>query len=173
MSMSNTELTEVIRSTRPLVLGCIRRYLSSRFTDAIDDVAQEVYIRLARRFSIYRRMSASEQSNYLYTITKHECYRLNQRRWRQDKQESIAAREIEFELLREREDFGDPLVEALYQAVARLPEQTRPIFERLLAGMRPVEIARECGLAPGTVKSRIHRAQAQLRAELLAAGEEL
>ncbi len=58
----------------------------------------------------------------------------------------------------------------LERALLRLPARDRAILEPFLGqGRSPIEIAREHGLAPGTVRMQLHRGLARLR-ELLPAG---
>ena len=55
------------------------------------------------------------------------------------------------------------------EALATLPELDRDVFlMRELAGLGYDEIATPCDLTPDAVRSRIHRARLQLRANLAA-----
>ena len=60
---------------------------------------------------------------------------------------------------------------ALAAAVSRLPERDRVVVAyRYFAGLTEAEMADALGCASGTVKSRLSRALARLRAELVAEG---
>jgi RNA polymerase sigma-70 factor (ECF subfamily) len=62
---------------------------------------------------------------------------------------------------------GDPRLIPLMEAVARLSEPHREVIIRKHFGrFRGKEIARQLGVAPGTVRSRLARAYAELRAVL-------
>jgi RNA polymerase sigma-70 factor (ECF subfamily) len=56
---------------------------------------------------------------------------------------------------------------AVNEALAALADLDRDVFlMREVAGLGYEEIARACGLTPGGVRSRIHRARLQLRENL-------
>ena len=58
----------------------------------------------------------------------------------------------------------DPRLEAMRQAMARLPEAQREVLEmRLADGLTYVEIAEALSIPVGTVRSRLHHAVAELR----------
>jgi RNA polymerase sigma-70 factor (ECF subfamily) len=58
---------------------------------------------------------------------------------------------------------------AVNEALAALPDLDRDVFlMREVAGLGYEEIARACDLTAGAVRSRIHRARLQLRAQLAA-----
>jgi RNA polymerase sigma factor (sigma-70 family) len=60
--------------------------------------------------------------------------------------------------------------ELVQAALAKLPEADRElVLLNTWEGLEPTEIASVVGLAPGTVRTRLHRARGRLR-ELLAAG---
>lgn len=61
----------------------------------------------------------------------------------------------------------EPADAALLAALRRLPDRQRAaVVLRYYVGLPEAEIAAALGIRPGTVKSRLHRALAQLRAEL-------
>jgi RNA polymerase sigma-70 factor (ECF subfamily) len=58
---------------------------------------------------------------------------------------------------------------AVNEAIARLPDVDRDVFlMREVAGLGYEEIGRACGLTLDAVRSRIHRARLELRAQLAA-----
>jgi RNA polymerase sigma-70 factor (ECF subfamily) len=58
---------------------------------------------------------------------------------------------------------------AVNEALATLSDLDRDVFlMREVAGLGYEEIAHACGLTPDAVRSRIHRARLQLRAQLAA-----
>jgi RNA polymerase sigma-70 factor (ECF subfamily) len=65
---------------------------------------------------------------------------------------------------RDRETTEDPRLISLLAAVARLSQPHRDVISRKhFAGYQGDEIARQLGVAPGTVRSRLSRAYAELR----------
>jgi RNA polymerase sigma-70 factor (ECF subfamily) len=57
--MDEKDFTTIINRTKDTVLSAIERYLAARFYSAVDDVAQEVYLRA------YKSLSKDQ-----FTITK-------------------------------------------------------------------------------------------------------
>ncbi len=127
-----------------------------------DDLVQQTFltaIERAERFDAERRVTA-----WLVGILVHHAHEARRGRRR--------AREAE---PREGAEVPDPARDAaaaelgaeLERALAALSTQHRDVVEPYLReGRRPVELARERGLAPGTVRMRIHRGLDELRRAL-------
>jgi len=66
-----------------------------------------------------------------------------------------------------RDDTSELQADELGDALAALPAKRRAaVVLRYYAGLREREIAEVLGVRPGTVKSMLHRALAQLREEI-------
>lgn len=148
----------------------IRRYFARRLRGSpdIDDLAQEVFVRLLKRTRID---DIGNIQGYLFQIAANLLRERGRQRFqrRLDSQESFnedsaAARE---ERSPERILMGKEACELLIRALQELPERTRAIFilnrYEDLAG---VEIARRLGVSVSTVEKDMMRAIAHLRARL-------
>ncbi len=162
------EFAQIIEETRRPVLAAIRRYLDSRYTYAIDDVAQEVYLRAYKALTRNKLQDESKLRSYLYTIAKNESLRMNSRCRREEhKAEKF------LDAKRERLRYTDALPaeafderDALFQALDNLPEHYARVIELTLLGFTAREIVDKLEIKPGTVKSRLSRGLTILRQRL-------
>jgi len=130
------------------------------------EVAQEAFLRAHRALADFR--GDAKLSTWLYAITSRLC--LN----RLAKGERRLRRQGEETLLRlaggERPDVAverSELEAALQRAIAELPEERRIVVVlRDLEGLSYEEIAEVLDLELGTVRSRLHRARADLKDKL-------
>ena len=130
------------------------------------EVAQEAFLRAHRALADFR--GDAKLSTWLYAITSRLC--LN----RLAKGERRLRRQGEETLLRlaggERPDVAverGELEAALQRAIAELPEERRIVVVlRDLEGLSYEEIAEVLDLELGTVRSRLHRARADLKDKL-------
>lgn len=141
------------------------RMLSDR--DEADDVAQETFLRVFHGLKGFRMESLF--STWVYRIAVNACKnKMDSRAWkdRRDKADLDAAdledghsspspaEELEAKSRRAR-------IEA---AIARLPEEQRVLVVlRDVEGLAYEDIAESLSLNPGTLKSRLNRARAQLQ----------
>jgi RNA polymerase sigma-70 factor (ECF subfamily) len=153
----------------------IHRYLARRLgTDLADELAAEVF---AVAFDKRSRYDASfaDARPWLFGIAT----RLSQRHWRREERELRAyartgvdpAAPSHEERAAARADSASA-GPALAAALAALPREERDVL--LLHAWEDLghgEIATALGIAPGTVKSRLHRARRRIRQSLAAAGE--
>lgn len=138
----------------PMVYG-----LSLRLTgqpSQAEDVTQEVFIHVWRKIASFHGESAF--STWLHSLTTNTAlsYLRKQRSWWQrlhaiDDYEALAE-----QLVAER----TPIIEDLYDALAKLPERARIIFVlHAIEGYRQESIAEVMGITTGTVKAQFHRAK--------------
>jgi RNA polymerase sigma factor (sigma-70 family) len=148
----------------PLVASLMRRY---RITGAdADDVNQTVWLRLVEH--LHRIDDAKALPGWIATVTRHECFRVQQQRGRSvptdpqatatfDRPES-AADLLEELLVAERHT-------ALMDGLLELPAQRRELL-LLLTEDPPLtyaEISRRCGIPVGSIGPTRARALQQLR----------
>lgn len=156
---------ELVMTYQHRVFGVALRMLGNR-TEA-EDVAQEAFVRAHRALGAFR--GDAKLSTWLYAITSRLC--LN----RLASGERRMARQGEDALLRLSDAGPRPdaalerreLETALGRAIAELPEDRRIVVVlRDIEGLSYEEIAQVLELELGTVRSRLHRARAELKEKL-------
>lgn len=159
--MEEKEITELISSTKKVVLSCIGKYLYSRFYEAVDDVAQETYLRIYKALKKGQFQESAKITTWIYTIAKNETLRMNEKLVREEKkiiklkphvQESFSQ---SFE-----ENFGAK--DALQTWLTKLPQKYREVIDEYKQGKSEKEIAESLSIKTGTVKSRLHRGKKML-----------
>ena len=156
---------ELVMTYQHRVFGVALRMLGS--AAEAEEVAQEAFVRAHRALGDFR--GDAKLSTWLYAITSRLC--LN----RLASGERRRARQGEETLLRLADSTPRPdaalerneLEAALGRAIAELPEDRRIVVVlRDLEGLSYEEIAQALDLELGTVRSRLHRARADLRDKL-------
>lgn len=169
---------------RPWVYSLCYRLLGNH-ADALD-ASQETFLLVFRHIDRFRH--ESKFSSWLHRVTVNACRELarrekRHRRTARDPDEGDAFDEGSQWLTLTDSEARSPADEALVldlarhveAALARLPLCMREtLSQRFHEGKGYAEVARDLGVAEGTVKSRLHRGLAALSAELvprLAGGE--
>lgn len=156
---------DLVMTYQHRVFGVALRMLGNRAE--AEEVAQEAFVRAHRALGEFR--GDAKLSTWLYAITSRLC--LN----RLASGERGMARQGEDALLRLSDAGPRPdaalerreLEAALGRAIADLPEDRRIVVVlRDLEGLSYEEIAQVLELELGTVRSRLHRARAELREKL-------
>lgn len=156
---------ELVTAYQHRVFGVALRMLGN--PAEAQDVAQEAFIRAHRALGEFR--GDAKLSTWLYAITSRLC--LN----RLASGERRLVRQGEETLLRLADDRRRPdaaleqseLESALARAIAELPEERRIVVVlRDIEGLAYEEIAQALDLELGTVRSRLHRARADLKDKL-------
>ena len=156
---------ELVTTYQHRVFGVALRMLGN--AAEAQDVAQEAFLRAHRALGEFR--GDAKLSTWLYAITSRLC--LN----RLASGERRLVRQGEETLLRLADDRRRPdaalerseLESALARAIAELPEERRIVVVlRDIEGLGYEEIARVLDLELGTVRSRLHRARADLKGKL-------
>lgn len=157
--MNEKEFAAIVTETKGVVLSAIEKNLAERFYHAIDDVAQETYLRAYKSLIKEKFRGDSAMGTWLYRIAVNESLRMNQKLKREeDKQKkSISA----FEMEPEEESMTEEIA-ALKHAIPRLPEKYREVLSLVFEGRSNNEIALRLRIMPGTVKSRTFRGKEML-----------
>ena len=124
---------------------------------------QETYLRALSARSRYR--SGSNAGAWLHRILVNAALSQHRKRAR----ERRLSERFAVEPLPQPED-SEPMpgLDALGDALAELPAHERTVVELIeLRGLRYRDAARELGCPIGTVMSRLHRARAHLRKQLV------
>jgi RNA polymerase sigma-70 factor (ECF subfamily) len=146
------------------VLSCIRRM---RITDE-EDVLYRIFYRALKALPAFR--GDSKISTWLYRITWSESLRHIQKR------KSFSQKEEPIVEADEQPDPGESALEVLERheaaeqvrwALSKLPVKDREILAlRYMEDLKTAELAQRLNIPVGTVKARIHRALARLKALL-------
>jgi RNA polymerase sigma-70 factor (ECF subfamily) len=156
---------DLVMTYQHRVFGVALRMLGNRAE--AEEVAQEAFVRAHRALGEFR--GDAKLSTWLYAITSRLC--LN----RLASGERRMARQGEDALLRLSDAGPRPdaalerreLETALGRAIAELPEDRRIVVVlRDIEGLSYEEIAQVLELELGTVRSRLHRARAELKEKL-------
>ena len=155
---------ELVITYQHRVFGVALRMLGN--AAEAQEVAQEAFLRAHRGLAEFR--GDAKLSTWLYAITSRLCLsRLarGERRLRRQGEEALL-RLAGGETPDVAVERGE-LEAALHRAIAELPEERRIVVVlRDLEGLSYEEIAEVLDLEPGTVRSRLHRARADLKDKL-------
>ena len=150
--MNENDFALIVRSTKKVVLSAIEKTLAERFYHAIDDVAQETYIRAYRGLVKNSFRADSSIETWLYAIARNESLRMNRKLMREEEKAIRSARQSG-----EESDMEAPDTSILHESISALPEKYRPVLQMMAEGLRINEISAKLGIRPGTVKSRASR----------------
>lgn len=169
---SPTQLVDLVRraqrgapdAQRDLIVAYQRRvagfvYAIIGRSDAIEDIAQLVFIKMVRALD---RLQAPEQfESWLFRLARNTCI---------DHLRRQKLRRIFLPFSPEHEDVPEPTgavdseeLDALRHALAQLRPQDRALLALVQEGRSHAEIAETLGTSVAAVKARLHRAREHLR----------
>lgn len=165
--------TELVRRFQGRVGNLISRVLNDR--ESVDDLAQEVFVRVSVHRRNYRR--GSKFSTWLFTIAanlaKNEIRRrVRRRNWfsLDALQELLSDGTMQLADPAEGQDLAlqrGQLQQTVGRAIAAVPEKYRiALVLRDIEGLTYEEIAEVLRIPGGTVRSRINRARGMLKRKL-------
>ncbi|MEQ1630864.1 MAG: sigma-70 family RNA polymerase sigma factor [Planctomycetota bacterium] len=155
------------------ILGVCHRFLGPRFREQIEDIAQDVFLKIFRALPQFDP-SRARFTTWVYTFVRNHCFDvLKKRRLPTSSLSPVDADDTDRELRDDRErspgrnlenrELGD----RIQQAIQALGEDQRMVFVlREYEGLDYAAIAVATGVSEGTVKSRLFRAKEALRARL-------
>lgn len=148
------------------VFALLSRLLFGRDRAAVEDLAQETFLRVHRALPDFRPDGPARLSSWILTIAT----RLGIDALRRVRLELVPLDQVAAQPSTERADAGAIAAEqraAITAAIAALsPEQRAAFLLREVHGLEYEEIARALDLDLGTVKSRLSRAKENLRGAL-------
>jgi RNA polymerase sigma factor (sigma-70 family) len=151
----------LVRRHGPMVLGVCRRVL--RHGSDAEDAFQATFLVLFRRARALDR--AGSLANYLYTVAYHAALKARADRGRRQRREQ-EVRDMPRTQSASAQAWSD-LQPVLDEELSRLPDRYRAaVVVCYLQGKTNEEAAGLLGCATGTIKSRLARARALLRARL-------
>ena len=144
------------RYYRPLVL-----FSGSMLDDCSfpEDIVQEVFYQFIKN-NVYRQLTPEALSTYLFRCVKNAC--LNRIR---DQKEFAQAELLKYDAIEEEATTVSlELIEAIRQAIERLPRKTRMVVMSIVVeGKKYKETAEELGVSVNTVKTLLSGGLKQLR----------
>ncbi len=156
---NNEAFGELIRRYQDSVFNLLMK-MTGHWHDA-DELTQETFLRAYRRLASYD--PRYNFKNWVITIAVH----LARNRWRsffrRRRAEEAAAPPLETDAT----DSSDPRLDALQEALQRLPEKLRaPLLLRYMEDYSFDEIARTLGIGVSAAKMRVQRARTELARHL-------
>ena len=163
---------QILEALHRPVIATIFRFLGPRFRGDVEDIAQDVFLKVFRAISQFDP-SRARFSTWVYTFVRNHCYDVLKKRRiattslsaedGEPSRDPTDGRELRPLQDAQNEELGTKIGEAL----ASLGEDQRMVFVlREYEGLDYTEIAQVMGVSEGTVKSRLFRAKEALRARL-------
>lgn len=165
----------IIESLHRQVIATVFRFLGTRFRADVEDVAQEIFVKVFRAIDRFEPERGVKFSTWVYTFVRNHCFDFLKRRRlstvsmspRDDDDapgiepaDELARRPVDSA---ENQELGQKIEEAL---AALGPDQRLAFVLREYEGLDYSAIAQVTGVSEGTVKSRLHRAKEALRNRL-------
>jgi RNA polymerase sigma-70 factor (ECF subfamily) len=171
---------ELVRTFQTPIFNLAYRMVNQH--EEAGDLTQEVFVKVYRAIRKFR--GGARFSTWLYALALNTCRSRRRRLRRIGFFEKVSLDETgdpeAGPLHREPADNGDPpdetaakheTREIVGRAIATLPEEFREVIVmRDMQGLSYEEIAQATGCAEGTIKSRLWRARAKVRDELVREG---
>lgn len=139
----------------------IRRMVVSH--EDAEDILQETFIKIFRHLDGFK--AESSLSTWIYRITTNECIRFLNRK----KEQAVSAEEVQEELMSklmasEYVDYDNAMEVKFQQAILRLPEKQRLVFNlRYYDELKYEEISRITGIRTETLKANYHFAKEKIK----------
>lgn len=122
------------------------------------DLAQDIFVRVWQHLPDFR--GESSIGTWIFRIATNVCLRQAER------QKSPSHTDIRLEAVAEESGDDSSQVQALYKAIAGLPEMDRLIISLYLEELKQYEIAQITGLSEVNVRVKIHRIKSMLAKKL-------
>ena len=156
------------------VLATIYRFLGSRFRADLEDIAQDIFLKVFRSIHRFDPARGVKFTTWVYTFVRNHCFDvLKKRRLRTTSLTSSTDDEGQREVPDDKGPEPDSsatnkeLGQQIERALMALGEDQRMVFVlREYEGLGYGAIADVMGVSEGTVKSRLHRAKESLRHRL-------
>ncbi len=165
--------TIIERLHRP-VLATIYRFLGSRFQADLEDIAQDIFLKLFRSIERFDPDRGVKFTTWTYTFVRNHCFDvLKKRRVKTTSLTYVDSEEKQRDLVDETTPQPSPTLETrelgrkIEEALSTLGEEQRMVFVlREYEGLGYGAIAQVMDVSEGTIKSRLHRAKEALRTRL-------
>ncbi|MFQ5505167.1 MAG: RNA polymerase sigma factor [Planctomycetota bacterium] len=165
---------EIVETLHRPVLATIYRFLGRRSVEEVEDIGQEIFLKIFRSLERFDPGRGVKFSTWVYTFVRNHCFDvLKKRRISTVSLHSPETEQKDWEL--EDRNLRKPaertldreLGSQIESALQSLTEEHRMVFVlREYQQMDLKSIARVMDCSEGTVKSRLHRAKAAMRRKL-------
>lgn len=163
----------IVEALHRPVIATIFRFLGVRYRRDVEDLAQEVFLKVFRALSRFDPARA-KFTTWVYTFVRNHCFDVLKRRrvptsslQANDPDEAPRDFADRRELVPTHDAENQELGRRISEALGTLGEEQRMVFIlREYEGLDYKEIAEVTGVSEGTVKSRLFRAKETLRQEL-------
>lgn len=122
------------------------------------DLAQDVFVRVWQYLPTFR--GESSVGTWIFRIATNICLRQSER------QRSISQAEIPFGVLAKESGDNSLQIQALYRAIAELPDMDRMMISLYLEELKQSEIAQIMGISEVNVRVKIHKIKSTLSKKL-------
>lgn len=163
----------IIEALHRPVLATVFRFLGSRYRPDLEDIAQDIFLKVFRSLDRFDPARGVKFTTWVYTFVRNHCFDvLKKRRVKTGSLSAVAdegQRDVQdaTEAPPSRTIENKELGEKIEQALLALGEDQRMVFVlREYEGLEYGAIAAVMGVSEGTVKSRLHRAKETLRHRL-------
>jgi RNA polymerase sigma-70 factor, ECF subfamily len=164
----------IVEALHRPILATIFRFLGPAWRREVEDIAQEVFLKVFRALHSFDPTRA-KFTTWVYTFVRNHCYDvLKRRRLPTTSLQAVPADEPQRDVTDRRELLPNADLEnqelgrKISEALATLGEDQRMVFVlREYENLDYSEIAAITGVNEGTVKSRLFRAKEALREQLL------
>lgn len=162
---------EIIEKLHQPMLGFIYRILGHRYRDQMEDIAQDVFLKVFRAIEHFDVQRGVKFSTWVFTFTRNHCLDLLKKKrlpifsmTSMLSDEGQRAFEDERSFRPDQAAVGNEIGQRIDDALLSInPDQREVFVMRERRGMEYSDIAARMGVAEGTVKSRLHRARLALR----------
>lgn len=161
----------IIEDLHQPILGFAYRMLGPAYREEMEDIAQEIFLRLFRALGRFDPARGVKFTTWVFTFVRNYCLDILKKRRLQtvsltprDEEDGQWVLEDDQTVGPERRAWSQEIRDKLDDALQRLRPEQRDVFVmREQKGMDYGEIATHTGVPEGTVKSRLHRARLALR----------
>lgn len=163
----------IVEALQRPVVATVFRFLGPSWRREIEDIAQEVFLKVFRALPNFDATRA-KLTTWVYTFVRNHCYDvLKRRRLPTSSMHAVGPDEAPRDVPDSREHLptanleNEELGRKIGEALATLGEDQRMVFVlREYESLDYAEIATITGVNEGTVKSRLFRAKEALRTQL-------
>ena len=165
----------IVEALQRPVISTIYRLLGRHFPVEVEDIAQEIFLKIFRNLHGFDPMRGVKFTTWVFAIAKNHCFDLTKKR--RIKTTSLQSedggikRSLEPSDARRREPpetaLRSEVRQKIFEALQELRSEQRLVFVlRAYKGLEYKAIAEATGTKEVTVKSRLHRAKLGLRDRL-------